>query len=464
MKLSNFDWTDKSSIRWFIIRKEGHEGPYDFFYLEELSKNKKKSQNLRIWAEGLEGPIDFFDALNHFKKCNDLKRIEDLKVSNLNLNIPLAKPIEPKEEVLVVPPSIDSILKEGQNENKRIKIPYVRLFLLFVVFAIYLGLHFNQKFYFSRPPKMSVSLHKEILKEFQFEGWNKFPEFKGYIAPDYSEIWLITSGFQTCDVNLSFNSNNGQLLSMSDENVAFKSKGKLINHVLKINQFEFLEGQKIIPGVYNLEILSDRCDWSNFWASIANFFQKPKNKIKSNIKLTLFTQGEMAFHKAMGDLIQKKISREKKRQKLESLFWQDLLLKYQTLQAITLQIQERFEGYVIRTESPTLKNISDLKRVYSLNESYFLTKFVSESENYFKKQKVISLIEKDKIENEFRLFAKKIGEISMTFLESLNEKQSKSIDSISKKMKIDFKYLNDSMLKKINELTKSLDLKQQKAL
>jgi hypothetical protein len=55
MTLSNFDWTDKASIRWFILLPTGHEGPYS---LDDLHR-RKISPEARIWAEGLPEPIRF---------------------------------------------------------------------------------------------------------------------------------------------------------------------------------------------------------------------------------------------------------------------------------------------------------------------------------------------------------------------------------------------------------------------
>src|SRR6478752_3066366 len=59
MTLSNFDWTDKTSVKWFIMLPTGHEGPYS---LEALQK-RKTSHEIKIWAEGLQSPVTLKAAL-----------------------------------------------------------------------------------------------------------------------------------------------------------------------------------------------------------------------------------------------------------------------------------------------------------------------------------------------------------------------------------------------------------------
>jgi hypothetical protein len=57
MKLSNFDWTDKDSVKWFILLPTGHEGPYSLNQLFQMVGQKKLSPSVKVWAEGLTGGI-----------------------------------------------------------------------------------------------------------------------------------------------------------------------------------------------------------------------------------------------------------------------------------------------------------------------------------------------------------------------------------------------------------------------
>jgi hypothetical protein len=47
----NFEWTDKDSVKWFILMPGGHEGPYSLNKLITLCERKKISQEVKIWSE-----------------------------------------------------------------------------------------------------------------------------------------------------------------------------------------------------------------------------------------------------------------------------------------------------------------------------------------------------------------------------------------------------------------------------
>ncbi len=63
MTLSNFDWTDKDSVKWFILLPTGHEGPYSLKTIVKMRDSKKISGDVKIWAEGLTEAHSLNDAL-----------------------------------------------------------------------------------------------------------------------------------------------------------------------------------------------------------------------------------------------------------------------------------------------------------------------------------------------------------------------------------------------------------------
>src|SRR5665647_1619766 len=64
MTLPNFDWTDKKSVRWFIMLPTGHEGPYSLATLEDRCSKKKLALSVSIWSEGLTNPISLQEVLD----------------------------------------------------------------------------------------------------------------------------------------------------------------------------------------------------------------------------------------------------------------------------------------------------------------------------------------------------------------------------------------------------------------
>src|SRR5690606_15134112 len=116
-----------------------------------------------------------------------------------------------------------------------------------------------EKIEIHRLPKMTVNLHQRILEENVFGGWDKKIFFKEYLPDDHSHIWLVTSSFQTCNVSATFKSIKNKLLSLSDESVSFISKTRLSGHVAEFASFEFTQGNKIIPGLYEMDIRATEC-------------------------------------------------------------------------------------------------------------------------------------------------------------------------------------------------------------
>jgi hypothetical protein len=66
MTLSNFAWTDKTSVKWFIMLPTGHEGPYSLLSLMK----RKMSPEVKVWAEGLPEAILFKIAVKNLKKLS----------------------------------------------------------------------------------------------------------------------------------------------------------------------------------------------------------------------------------------------------------------------------------------------------------------------------------------------------------------------------------------------------------
>jgi hypothetical protein len=92
MTLSNFDWTDKTSVKWFIMLPTGHEGPYSLLSLIK----RKISPEVKVWAEGLSSSVLFKIAV---KNSQEIIK-EDVEVAEDEIPpIPVIT-----EEVEIIPP------------------------------------------------------------------------------------------------------------------------------------------------------------------------------------------------------------------------------------------------------------------------------------------------------------------------------------------------------------------------
>jgi hypothetical protein len=163
-----------------------------------LHENKKLSLDNKVWAEGLVEPISFNVLLN-------LQNSGNQNVEEEELPPPIPKELESEINGL-----------KTKNEkllfNRKLQIPLVLIFIFFIISIFFINS--QKQFYIPRLGKMSLDMHQRILKENSFEGWGKTLFFKEYFAQDHSQIWLVTSGYQNCDVDVVLKSLKGKLLSL----------------------------------------------------------------------------------------------------------------------------------------------------------------------------------------------------------------------------------------------------------
>ena len=450
MTLSNFDWTDKTSKRWFIMLPMGHEGPYSLNSLE----SRKSSPDTKVWAEGLNGPILLKLAIEKSAMIKVFKVIEE---------VPALPPLPVEEDVPPLPiedlgEQPDSLIVTHPNNLKK-SLGLVIGVLLVIALGLKEWVSTQEQFSFQRAKGMNPELFQKISSEFKFEGWEKKIFFKEYVASDLSHIWLVTSGFQKCQVQASFTSLKDKLIATDDVKISFKSSATLDGHVAEFSQFEFVSGSKIIPGMYEMDLEASQCSWDGLAASLGNFFRSPEEKYVTRMKVVLFHQGSAEFNLLLAKLVQKKMDMVLKNQNQEELFWQDLQQKFQTLLAITLQIEQLLLDFTETSVFDFSKNLKIMVDNYTRNYGRFLTDFVVANEKYFlelEKSELLNMSIKRPYEGVVKLTSKEIGLESMKIIEELQrtKKPSKEIlRNISLKARKRFELIKNGVNKKILQIS-----------
>ena len=419
MTLSNFDWTDKDSVKWFVLLPTGHEGPYSLDSLQKSYAQKRIASDVKVWAEGLNEPILLSDVLGR-ANSEEISEIPDLPPIPEEDVPPLPIPEDAAEDV---PP-----LHEIPSKPRRVWPVLVGAVVIMCFLAFAGMIKKYENFTIRRYPKMTLELHEKILRDLSFDGWNKKIFFKEYLPSDQTQIWLVTSSYQTCKVEASFQSLDQKLLSMQDEKVQFKTEGILKDHVVEFSQFDFLHGTKIIPGMYEMDVKAYDCSWDGFLPRIMNKFMSPDESYVARTKVVLFSKGAEEFNRILDKLIQKKMAIELKEKNETENFWQDLQQKLETLQAITMQIEQLILEFLAQGPNrfqPGLKPMVDL---YTKKFGSFLTSFVVENEKYFRSLNIsdsTDASQKRNYELMVKLTSKKIGFESMTFIEEFQNMKGK---------------------------------------
>lgn len=450
MTLSNFDWTDKTSVKWFIMLPTGHEGPYSLLSLIK----RKISPEVKIWAEGLPSSVAFKLAIQNseevIKPVSEADEIPPIPVMD-----------EENEEV----PKSEEVEKNGENKvsdssfqlKKKIVI-FLGLMLL-IGFGIKEWVKTQEIFSLSRANGMDPGLFQKISSDFRFEGWDKKIFFKEYVPADMSRIWMVTSSYQTCKVSASFSSVTGKLLSLTDEKISFTSSTRLTSHLAEFSDFNFSSGTKIIPGLYEMDLKASNCNWDGIAAKLGNLFKSPDSDYVTRMKVVLYHKGNAEFVSILNNLLNKKLKLELKNQNQEELFWQDLQQKLQTLLAITLQIEQLLLEFV---ESPPKNFKNNLKNTvdkYTRNYGHFLTEFVVANEKYFQeleKTDISGLSKKRLYEKTIRITSTNIGLESMKLIEQLQSWKNpnkKDLTQMEAKIKKQFELLKESLNHRIIQMT-----------
>jgi hypothetical protein len=448
MTLSNFSWTDKKTVKWFILLPTGHEGPYSLDTI--IAKNIGK--DLKIWAEGLSDPLPF-------KKVLELASRPENSLEDEEMPPPL--PPLPVEEALdVLPVKESEILTVEESRFKyTFHLALLAALLIISILGVREWIQSKEEFAIRRLPKMSPELHQRIMNDFSFAGWDKKIFFKEYVSPDMSQIWLVTAGFQRCEVEALFSGIEGKLLSQQEEKVSFRSKAPLKGHVAEFSAFEFIEGSRIIPGLYEVDIKADNCVWDGSVVKLANRFSSPEPKYLSRMKVVLYPKGSAEFNEVLDRFLRKKMEAQQLSQNKEELFWQDLQQKLQTLLAITLQIEQLMTDFMEQEPESAEKNLKLMVDTYTKNFGHFLTNFVVANEEYFKQLAKLDLPKmssKKNYELMIRTTSKLIGHDSMKIIEelqSLKKISNKDLQVARLKTSKVFEQIKDNINRKIIQVT-----------
>lgn len=481
MTLSNFDWTDKASVRWFILLPTGHEGPYDVNTLKLRTQKGLLNPSVQVWAEGLAQPVALQQVLAEAETKPTPEPIRDPGPTPAPIprTVVEEEEEEPAEEVAAeelppvpveeVPPLPEEIRypkmetpEASEAPERKSPVPYALIAVFFVVALCVLftvqWLKSKESASFRRYPRMSPELHNRILSEMSFKGWGERIFFKEYVPKDLSHIWLVTSSFQHCDVEALFQSVKGKLLSYKDEQVTFTSRATLTNHVAEFSAFDFTAGSKIVPGLYELDVKAFNCSWDTLPAKVANVFRPVEKEYVARTKVVLFSAGAAEFNSLLDQLLKKKADEQLQRDAAREAFWDDLQQKFQTLLAIGLQIEQHFVDFLDEDAKSFRKALGPSIDSYTQRFGHFLTKFVVSNEEYFRgldgggagrsKNRTYELM--------VNSTSKKLGMESMKIIEELQKVKSPTkaqLQSLKGRIKKTFAGLKADINEKIIQLS-----------
>jgi hypothetical protein len=366
-------------------------------------------------------------------------------------DLPPPLPPLPEDDLPAMPLEDEEYVAAAPKASRKIPAIVASAVALLLIFGIYQWMSDQEKFEIRRYPKMSLEIHQKILGGQNFEGFDKKIFFREYASPDLTYIWLVTTGYQRCDVEAVFRSVKDRLLTMSDEEVELVTRGKLSNHVAEFNVFEFRKGMRIIPGLYEMDIRAQRCEWDGIIPRIRNLFTSPEKEYEATTRVVLYPRGPEEFQEVLSQLMKKKEEMKKQTDSQEQLFWDDLQMKFQTIHAMALQIEQHLLDFLDKGDRDFNSRLKVMIAQYTKKYGQALTEFVVANEGYFdglSETDLRSLVKTKDYEGMVRTASKSVGMESMKVIEKLQ--------TMKKPKPAEIKALRSQVLKNFEQLKISL--------
>lgn len=464
--MNDFPWTDKSASKWYIIYPHGHEGPYSLEYLEKKLQDQLINNQIKIWCEGLKAELTLEAVLASLASAPNKNTSSALAADDGPPPLPpLPLEEEEKEEekvsVLREELKVESSATPSQEKQRKTAVVFFVFLLIFSLLSgtFYLGQKNKKEMSILRPQGMSLKLVDKINDYLTFRGWNEALFFKEFVSDGYQSIWLASASFHTCDVFAHFKSQKDKLLSMSDEDIEFEAKGILKNHLVRFEKIDFVEGRRMTPGMYDMEIKASNCQWDGLIAKAMNLFKTPAEAYSSKMSVILYVNGADEFKELLDKVTRKKLEKAIQEQNQVELFWQGIQEKLQTLLAITLQIEQFFIDFMKKDSRSFHIEFPMMVNDYTKKYGDFLTNFVVSNEESFKEYN-LSGIKGVSTRRNYELViseaAQKIGYTSMKLIEDLQKLKNPrrtQLNGFEQRVLQDFSELKTTINQKIIEVS-----------
>ncbi len=342
-----------------------------------------------VWARGWPAPLKLNAVLLAYRTPDQIEIRAELVTKD--------EMIEPK--------------KGSKKKSWRIILLSLVLFL-----GWWVNSHYKIKIELVRPADIRLERFRELKSIFDNSS-EKIPLTQAAVSIDYSKIWLIDRSEQQCVFEGSFYSNNNQNLSGVD--IHFQVSGVSTQHWITFNRLNFIEGQKLIPGRYKMNIERKDCRSEGLLA----FWQAPDPNLKLELEVDLYSGDAQELGLRLSELAKKKRQESLKIASKNRQAWRDIEEKLRTLSAISLQIEQNFQELIMSKISWSVR----LKRVidsYTLKFGGFLTNFVVQNDADFNVLATQDLPQKVDVmgrQSMINAFGKRIGFLSMSLIEKLQK-------------------------------------------
>ena len=495
-------------MEWFVITEEEHLGPFEEDTLISMYEKGEITGDSFVWQEGWEEAVAFSDVFEddeastpeesqeHIADLDDEIKLEfdEEDSPSTEVNLPFGLPPIPTEEEIVndlkklssdtsvqldTPTAATAIEEEAvpvvpelevaqpttvladddefegefaadeddveEQPSSKKKI-FVISFLLIIALAIAGFFFFTQKTSFIRPSLMTLKDYERLKETSELLG--TVNQFSFALSKDKKSIWIATNNPLSGEVLIKLKGKKSQLLG---EAVEVKGRGKLMNHLIELKNFNFIVGSRLIDGIYDVSLQSSQP------LSIPlhrQAFHENNTNINFTGKVLISNLDIKSFKKQLQRFLKRKFHNSKS-------YWQEIIQKYQTVKMITDQIKTGFDKLFVEQPAPWPKRILNFETQYRQEWGQFFTEFVKANEASYEKLAIKKFDDKQKVlasYNNLSNLAIKIGEIAMIALEKLQafdfkNSSAESVKQLNQENSLEFVKIMESCEAKARELS-----------
>lgn len=401
MKQSIGELPPRGEKVWFIIKDGAHEGPYALSQLELKTSQGDMSADPPIWARGWPAPLPLSSVLMAYQKNEEVPQ-------------PLIEASKPTLDSFATPS--ESPAESVQLEiPKKVRWPFI-LAGFVLLFGWWVSTQLKMQTDLVRPADVTLERFRELKSIFE-KYTEAVPLPHVTISSDYSKIWLVDRSNQQCTFEGSFYSSADQ--NLSGGAIHFQVYGVSAQHWVLFDRLNFVEGQKLIPGRYRMNIERRDCQTNG----VLSLWQKADQDLRLAHEVDIYLGDPQELGQRLNELAQKKLQESKQSLLKDRQAWRDVEEKLLTLSAISLQIEQNFQELLNRKYSwdARLKRVIDL---YTLRFGGFLTNFMVQNDADFNLLATQDLPQKVDImgrQSMINTFGKRLGFISMSLIEKLQK-------------------------------------------
>lgn len=303
----------------------------------------------------------------------------------------------------------DDFEKDGGKTSllKKLLIIIPALFILLISSKIGFEVYKIYFYKFRKPVGMLQREYKRMTRMLAIKGVESSLTFS--FSKDFSTIWAGVNFPYEGRVFLELESIPDKTLS--SDAIKVNSIGIVENKLITFEKFNFEKGIRLYPGHYKLKIKLLNKKKLNYW--LEKFVNLPAT-FDLETQFYIGNKSDIEFEKELTEFLIK-------RKSVDSVFWQDLFQRYDTLRLICVQIYDDFSQSLdrMKNSSDPKAEITNFEIKYKSKYGQFLTSFVLENEESFKKvRESISQTKPQLISyhNKLADLSKRTGEVSMDIL------------------------------------------------